>query len=206
MKKLLVATTNLHKLNEINAIFSETGLTGWQLLSLKDYPEYEAPEEDGESFAENAVIKAVSAAKMSGLLTLADDSGLVVEALGGAPGIHSARYAAGLGGDHDDAANRAKLIGSMSEITDSQRAASFVCVAALATANSDAIFIEGRCDGMITHSEKGEGGFGYDSLFYLPDLKKTMAELQEQEKNDLSHRGQAMRKIADLLNSGCEFE
>ncbi len=199
MEKLLVATENQHKLAEIREIFAEAALDNYQIIGLDNYPDYQAPEEDGSSFAENAVIKAVAAAKMSGITTLADDSGLTVSALNGEPGIYSARYAADLGHDHDDAANRAKLLSMMADIPAQNRQAAFVCAAAIATPEGDAIFIEGRCEGQIAHAEKGSNGFGYDRLFYLPQKGKTMAELSNEEKNELSHRGQAMRKIAAML-------
>jgi XTP/dITP diphosphohydrolase len=198
-KKLLVATTNGHKLQEIRDIFAACGLTGWLLISLQDYPHYQEPEENGTTFAENALIKATAAAKMSGLLTLADDSGLMVEALQGAPGVHSARYAADWGRDHDDAANRMKLLRALEKTPDAARGAAFVCNAALAAPSGETVVVEGRCAGTIAHEERGEGGFGYDSLFLLPELMRTMAELSPQEKNSLSHRGRAMRQIAALL-------
>jgi len=200
MKKILVATTNLHKLAEIKAIFAQEGMADWQIVSLADYPQYAAPEENGKSFAENAMLKAIDAAKMSGLLTLADDSGLTVDALDGAPGIHSARYAVSDGFDHNDAANRAKLLSALADTEDENRTAAFVCAAALATPDGDAVFIEGCCEGVIAKAERGANGFGYDSLFYLPRLGRTMAELDSKEKNGLSHRSIAMRKIAGLLN------
>ena len=199
MKRLLIATTNQHKLEEIKKIMAEAGLDNWELVSLNDYQDYEAPEENGESFAKNAAIKALAASSMSGLLTLADDSGLTVDALDGAPGIHSARYADKNGHTHDDAANRAKLLSAMKDIPDNQRTAAFVCTAALATPEGEAVFIEGRCLGRIAHLECGENGFGYDSLFYLPELAKTMAQLTDEEKNAISHRGRAMSKIAAML-------
>lgn len=198
-KKLLVATTNNHKLQEIRDIFAECGVTGWLLISLQNYPHYVAPEENGATFAENALIKATTAAKMSGLLTLADDSGLLVEALDGAPGVQSARYAADWGRDHDDAANRLKLLQALEKTTDEARGAAFVCNAALATPSDETAVVEGRCEGIIAHEERGSGGFGYDSLFFLPELMRTMAELSPKEKNNLSHRGRAMRQIAALL-------
>lgn len=199
MKKLLIATGNQHKLREIGDIFAANGLTGWELISLADYPDYEAPEEDGSSFAENAAIKAVAAAQATGLLTLADDSGLAVDALDGAPGIHSARYADDISAGHDDQANRDKLLREMAEVPDQLRGAAFVCAAALATPEGDAVFIEGRCEGRITWEEIGENGFGYDNLFFIPSMGKTMAQMDEAEKNSMSHRGKAMSKIAAML-------
>ena len=126
MKELLIATTNLHKLQEIKNIFVKSGLTDWHLKSLSDYPDYQDPEETGQTFCENAMIKAIAGAKMSGLLTIADDSGLVVDALDGSPGVHSARYAADCGRDHDDAANRSKLLRELDKLGDANRSAAFV--------------------------------------------------------------------------------
>lgn len=199
MDKLLIATTNEHKIKEIAAIFAEAGITDWEIIGLNNFPDYQPPEEDGQTFAENAMIKALAAAKMSGLLTLADDSGLTVEALNGEPGVYSARYADAAGQTHDDAANRHKLLANMRDIPDGNRQAAFVCAAALATPEEEAFFLEGRCEGEIAHEERGSNGFGYDCLFYLPQLGKTMAELDEEEKNAISHRGAAMRKIAQII-------
>lgn len=153
-KKLLVATTNAHKLQEIRDIFTACGLVGWVLISLEDYPHYQAPEENGATFAENALIKATAAARISGLLTLADDSGLMVEALQGAPGVHSARYAADWGRDHDDAANRMKLLRALEKAAAAERGAAFVCNAALATPSGETVVVEGRCEGRIAHEEE----------------------------------------------------
>ena len=199
MNKILIATTNKHKIKEIAAIFSEAGLEGWEMISLDAFLDYQPPEETGKTFAENAMIKALAAAKMSGLLTLADDSGLAVAALNGEPGVYSARYADLPGKTHNDAANRRKLLEQMASVPDGERQASFVCAAALATPEQEAFFLEGRCEGEIIREERGANGFGYDSLFYLPQLAKTMAELDEEQKNVLSHRGVAMRKIALML-------
>ena len=199
MKKLLIATGNRHKLQEIGDIFAACGLDDWELISLAEFPDYEAPEENGASFAENAAIKATAAAQATGLLTLADDSGLSVDALNGAPGIRSARYADDISAGHDDQANRDKLLREMAQVPDQLRTAAFVCAAALATPEGDAVFIEGRCVGRITWEEIGENGFGYDNLFFIPALGKTMAQMDEAEKNSLSHRGKAMSKIAAML-------
>lgn len=197
---LLIATGNRHKAAEIAAIFAAAGLSGWQLLTLDAYPAYTPPEEDGLSFAANAAIKARAATEMSGLPALADDSGLAVEALGGAPGIYSARYA---GPEHDDAANRAQLLAAMRGLPWAKRGAAFICVAALAFPNPQGApslnFVEGRCPGMIAEQEAGDNGFGYDSLFYLPAYAKTMAELEAETKNRLSHRYQAMSRVTALL-------
>ena len=206
-KIMLVATGNKHKMQEIAAIFARQGLNGWQFRSLADYPDYIAPEEDGDSFSANAAIKAVAAARMSGLLTLADDSGLCVDALDGAPGIYSARYA---GEGHDDAANRRKLLEQMQQVPPAERGAAFVCAVALAFPDGEgdvAVWSgEGRCPGAIHHCEQGENGFGYDNLFWLYEHGCTMAEISEEEKNSLSHRFLALEKAARLLQKLSEDE
>ena len=198
-KKLLLATGNANKVREIKEIFAEQGLAGWEIVDLSAYPDYEPPEEDGDSFRANAAIKAAAAARFSGLISLADDSGLTVEYLGGAPGIYSARYA----GTGDDGDNRKKLLAALSGVEEEQRAGAFVCQACLAFPADDGDvglwFGEGRCEGRIACAEKGENGFGYDSLFYLPELGRTMAELEPDEKNRLSHRFRAMSRAAAFL-------
>lgn len=206
-KTLLVATTNQHKAAEIAAIFRDCGLIGWELRTLADYPDYAPPEEDGDSFAANAMIKAAAAAHHSGMPALADDSGLAVDALNGAPGIYSARYA---GPQQDDADNRAKLLATLAAVPDEARGGAFVCAVALALPDAGGAIAlwscEGRCAGQISRQERGENGFGYDCLFYLPEHGMTMAELPPQLKNSVSHRGQAMRKAAALLRKLGESE
>lgn len=201
MGTILVATTNQHKIEEIRDIFAANGVNGWELISLAEYPDYEVPEENGETFAANAIIKAAAACQASGLMALSDDSGLSVDALDGAPGVYSARYA---GEGHDDAANRVKLLQAMADVPEAQRTARFVCAAALAfpgdLGNVNFWSTEGTCEGRIAWEEKGENGFGYDSLFYLPQYGKTMAEISSEEKNAISHRGSAFEKVARMLN------
>ena len=198
-KVLLLATGNANKVREIKEIFAAQGLTGWEIKDLSFFPDYEPPEEDGDSFRANAAIKAVAAARYAGLIALADDSGLTVEHLHGAPGIYSARYA----GTGDDADNRRKLLEALSDVAEEDRAAAFVCQACLAFPAADGDvglwFGEGRCEGRIAFDERGENGFGYDSLFYLPDKDRTMAELPPEEKNLLSHRYHAMSRAAAFL-------
>ena len=196
MRQLLIATGNAHKIEEIRQILQDCGVEVEQLLCLKDIPGYQAPEEDGDSFQANAAIKAQAAAQSSGLPALADDSGLTVQALDGAPGIYSARYA---GSQQDDAANRAKLLQAMDKIPDGQRQAAFVCAVALALPGGETILREAHVSGEITRSEQGAGGFGYDSLFYLPELGKTMAQLSPEEKNGLSHRARALAALGETL-------
>ena len=193
---LLIASGNRHKVEEIRHILADLHISVARFLCLKDLPGYVAPEEDGDSFRANAVRKAVSARDFSGLPTLADDSGLVVEALGGAPGIYSARYG---GPAQDDAANRAKLLAALAQVPVGQRQAAFICGVALAWPTGPVLYREGRVEGEITLTETGEGGFGYDSLFYLPAMGKTMAQLTPAEKNGLSHRGVALAALAKDL-------
>ena len=198
-KVLLLATGNANKVREIREIFAMQGLEDWELRDLSLYPDYQPPEEDGSSFQDNAAIKAVAAAAYSGLISLADDSGLAVEHLSGAPGIYSARYA----GTGDDADNRQKLLAALADVPDDRRGAAFVCQACLAfpgeNGETGLWFGEGRCEGRIAHAERGENGFGYDSLFYLPEFDRTMAELAPEQKNRLSHRFRAMSKAAAFL-------
>ena len=201
-KTLLITTTNRHKVEEICAIFADCGLRGWQFRTLADEADYQPPEEDGDSFAANAAIKAAAAARYSGMIALADDSGLTVEALAGAPGIYSARYA---GPQQDDAANRTKLLAALSGVPDEARDAAFVCAVAIACPQADGslrmLSCEGSCSGRISRQEQGENGFGYDCLFYLPSFGMTIAELPPEEKNRISHRSAAMREAARLLQT-----
>ena len=198
MKKILIATTNKHKIVEIRDILHAQGLLDLELVGLP--ADYEAPEEDGSTFAENATIKAKAAAIFSGLPSLADDSGLTVEALLGAPGIYSARYA---GEGQDDAANRVKLLAALTETPKEKRQAAFVCAVALAIPEADGdldlLLTEGACAGEIAFAETGSFGFGYDSLFYLPQHECTIAELLPEIKNSISHRYHAMADMAELI-------
>lgn len=196
MKTLLIATNNAHKVREIGSVLRDAGMEDIALTDLTAYPNYVAPEENGATFAENARIKAVAAARYTGHLALADDSGLTVEALGGAPGIFSARYA---GKEQLDAANNAKLLAKMAQVPPGQRQAAFCCVIALAKPNGQFWLAEGRVEGMILETPQGNGGFGYDPLFYLPPYGQTMAELSPQEKNRISHRALALQKALPIL-------
>ena len=191
--QLLVATGNQGKLKEIRRLLTESRVEVVGLEQLENPPEVE---EDGATFAANARKKAVEMAAFSGLLTLADDSGLVVEALAGAPGVHSARYA---GVQGDDAANNAKLLEALAEVADERRQAAFHCVMALAWPDGRCETYAGQVRGLIMRDERGAGGFGYDPLFMVPEYGKTMAELPIDIKNRISHRGTALRKVVPLL-------
>jgi XTP/dITP diphosphohydrolase len=189
--RLLVATRNRGKLREIEALVREGGIEGLTLETLADHPEIGEIEETGETFEENARTKAETAARSAGTWALGEDSGLVVSALGGAPGVRSARYA---GGHGDDAANNAKLLQDLASAPD--RRAHYVCVAALARPNGKVVAVaRGTCDGAIASKPRGSGGFGYDPLFLPEGDRRTMAELTPAEKGALSHRGRALRML-----------
>lgn len=191
--KLLVATGNKGKLKEIRHLLNGNDIEIVGLDALDNAPEVV---EDGDTFNANARKKAVEMARFSGLLTLADDSGLSVDALAGAPGVHSARYA---GQQGDDAANNAKLLQEMTDVVDEQRRAAFHCVMALADSDGRCVTFDGRIDGLIMRGERGEGGFGYDPLFLVPEYGKTTAELPFDIKNRISHRGAALRQVIPVL-------
>ena len=196
MPSLLIATKNAHKTAEIRAILGDA----WEVSDLTAHPEVPAPEETGANFEENARIKAVAYARALGAMVLADDSGLEVDALGGAPGVHSARYAGlGVTRAERDAANNARLLEELQGVPDSARAARFVCVLCIADA-SGVIHAEtrGHFEGRIGHRPRGSNGFGYDPLLVLAD-GRTSAELTETEKNARSHRGEALRALSKLL-------
>lgn len=192
---LLVATRNQGKLREIRALLEGSGIV---VEGLADFPDLPEIEEDGATFHANAHKKAATIARLSGRLTLADDSGLEVEALRGAPGVHSARYA---GTDADDDANNRKLLAALAGIPSGKRRAAFVCVMALCTPGDDCHYFEGRLQGEILTELRGEGGFGYDPLFLVPDSGQTLAEIPLTEKNRISHRGQALQQAAKYLRT-----
>ena len=191
--RLLVATGNPGKLKEIEQLLVGAEIEILSLQQLDNPPEVV---EDGATFADNAVKKATQMAVFSGLVTLADDSGLVVTALAGAPGVHSARYA---GEPADDSANNAKLLAEMAQIPTSQRQAAFHCVMALAWPDGRWRTFAGAIEGLLLQEERGNGGFGYDPLFLVPEYGQTTAELPPAIKNRISHRGQALKKVIPLL-------
>lgn len=191
--KLAIATNNQHKLQEIKAILGDSFD---QLLSLKDLGIDVDVEETGSTLEENALIKARAILALANIPTLADDTGLMVDALDGAPGVYSARYA---GPEHDDAKNRALLLKNLDSAKD--RSAHFATVIALCYPDGKTLTATGRVDGTILFEERGSEGFGYDSLFYSTELGKTFAQASQQEKNSVSHRGRALRAMLDLVNS-----
>ena len=191
--KLALATNNKHKLQEMRAI-----LDGCfdELLSLGDLGIDVDIEETGSTLEENALIKAREIVRLTGMPALADDTGLMVDALDGAPGVYSARYA---GEAHDDVANRALLLKNLSGI--GNRSAHFGTVIAVCYPDGHYLVAEGRVDGIIIHEERGENGFGYDSLFFSNELGKTFAEASPEEKNAISHRGRALRAMVKQLQT-----
>ena len=191
-RQLVLASNNAGKLKELQAMLGEH----IEVLPQSRFISEEA-EETGLSFVENAILKARHAARASGLPALADDSGLAVDALGGAPGIYSARYADGQG----DAANNAKLLDALRDVPDEQRGARFICALALVRHAADPVPIicEGSWEGRILHAARGEQGFGYDPLFLVPELGVSSAELPAEQKNRLSHRARAMALLRSRL-------
>ena len=191
--QLLIATRNKHKLDEIRAIFLQPDL---ELVCALNYPNAPNVVEDGDTFEANAIKKAVTLAKATGLWSLADDSGLEVDALDGLPGLHSARFVAQP--DATDADRRQALL---EHLRGKPRPwlARFRCWVAVVTPDGETHLTEGVCQGEIVPEERGQNGFGYDPIFYLPELGKTMAELSMDEKNRLSHRARAVRAAMPLL-------
>ncbi len=196
MRTLFFATGNQGKKAELAALLAPYGAV--EIHTLADYPAFTMPPETGATFQENALLKARSAAAYAQIPALADDSGLAVDALGGAPGVYSARYS-GLEGDSK--ANNEKLLKEMANVPDGERTAHFSAVLTFVCPDGQEFLSEGRVDGEILRSARGEKGFGYDPLFYLPHLGKTMAELEMEEKNPLSHRGKAFSGIIEKIRA-----
>ena len=193
MRKILVASTNPGKLKELREMLG--GDIEW--VGLSDFPNVGEIEEDGKTFAENARKKAIGYAKTTGLWTLADDSGLVIDALGGQPGVKSARFS----GDKEasrgllDHKNMAKVLTLLQGVPKEKRTARFMCCLCLASPEKVLIETEGKLEGVITNEQAGENGFGYDPIFFVPGLNKTVAQMTSEEKNAISHRGNAIRSL-----------
>ena len=192
--KLVLATRNLGKLQELSVMLSQQ--CNIEVLSMRDFPEAPDVVEDGETYQDNAKKKAVDTAKYSGILALADDSGLEVDAIGGAPGIHSARYA---GLDASDTDRIAKLLSAIRDVPDNERTARFKCAVALAEPGGRADVVVGVCDGLIVREPRGNLGFGYDPVFVPHGYDQTFAELGDQIKNRISHRAKALRMALKLI-------
>lgn len=192
-KIIVFASRNRGKLEEMRALLAESGVA---LRSMDDYPDLPEILEDGDSFLDNALKKARKVAELTGAMVLADDSGLEVRILGGAPGIYSARYA---GDNADDDANVRKLLSNLERVPPGDRDAAFRCVLVLCRPDGRYHAFEGKWEGRIAESPAGEGGFGYDPVFYVPERGLTAAELPTQLKNRISHRGKAAEKMKEWL-------
>ena len=195
-QKIVLATGNKGKVKEMADVLASLG---FEVIAKTDLG-IESPEETGLTFVENALLKARYAAEKSGLPAIADDSGLVVEALNGAPGLYSARYA---GEDGNDAKNREKLLAELANVPEEKRQAKFVsCIVFLQhPTDPSPIIAEGECHGVIGFEEKGENGFGYDSLFFSPEQGCTFAELETVEKKKISHRARALKVLKEKLGA-----
>ncbi len=193
IKELVLATRNPDKARELATLLSDMGI---RIRTLADFPEAPEVEEDGDTCRDNAIKKAVTIAKVTGVVAVADDTGLEVDALDGRPGVHAARYA-GEGATYED--NWRKLLKELSGVPTEKRRARFITVAAIAKPGGEVEVAEGMLEGQITEVPIGEKGFGYDPVFLVPTLGKTLAELNAEEKNSISHRARAFRKAKDLL-------
>ena len=195
--ELILASRNKKKIQEVEAILA-THFPNVRILSLDDVGYVGDIEENGTTYEENALIKARTAVEAGNhrYAAIADDSGLSVDALDGAPGVYSARYA---GGHGDDAANNALLLKNLSHLPVSERTARFVCCIALVYPDGREMTVRGETEGLIMNEARGNGGFGYDPYFYYPPFGKTFSELSAEEKNAISHRGKAIAKLAEVL-------
>lgn len=192
MKQVVIATKNRGKAKDFEALFTPLG---YEVVTMFDVAPDMEIEETGTTFEENAVLKAETLSKALGTIVIADDSGLAVDALDGAPGVYSARYA----GDHDDEANIVKVLENLKGVPEEERTARFMCALAIAGPELETTTVFGSCEGVILEEKRGTNGFGYDSIFFVPELNRAMAELSPEEKGAISHRGNAIRKLADLL-------
>ena len=190
--RLVIATRNADKVREIWDILK---MGGWELLSLLDFPTVAEIEEDGRTLLENALKKARTCFRETGIASLADDTGLEVDSLGGAPGVFASRFA---GENVSYADNNRKLLDLLKDVPEEKRTARFRCVVALVDGGGER-WVEGVCEGIVLRECRGEEGFGYDPVFYVPAEGKTFAEMHPNEKNRISHRGKAFRQMAELL-------
>ncbi len=191
--KLVLATRNKGKIREFKEAFYHLNIECLSISEVCDVPE---PEETGITFEDNAILKATYYMKACQMPCLADDSGLAVDALGGAPGVYSARYAGQHGDDHS---NNEKLIRELQHVPFEERIAHYICVLALAYPDGTVLTAEGTCSGLIQDTPMGDGGFGYDSHFYVPNFQQTMAQLDIHTKETISHRGHALRALIEQI-------
>jgi XTP/dITP diphosphohydrolase len=194
VRRIVLATRNGHKVRELQTILADLiGELDLEIVGMGEFPDIAVVVETGVTFAENATLKAVAVAEATGLPALADDSGLAVDVLGGAPGVFSARWA----GTHgQDRANLELLLGQLCDVPDEKRTAAFVCVAALALPDGTVVVREGRMPGTLAREPRGENGFGYDPILVVDGDLRTSAELSFEEKNAISHRGKAFKVLA----------
>lgn len=193
--KILLATQNQGKVRELQELLADEDI---EVLSLMDFPDWEEIEENGSTFAENAALKARAAVQRTGLIALGDDSGLEVDALSGAPGVFSARFA---GEPKDDDRNIDKLLGLLETVPDERRTARFRCSLVIAVPEGEEYLTEGTVEGRILSQRRGKGGFGYDPIFFVTEFARTMAELNLAQKNKISHRAQAFHKVVPILQA-----
>lgn len=203
MNTVIVATKNKHKVDEMAALLCG-GAEALELVTMREAGFDCDIEEDGETFEENALIKAREVCRISGKPAIADDSGLAVDALGGEPGIYSARYASDNGENASDEANIEKLLENMKSIPGPERTARFVSAVALVLPDGREFCAVGTCEGLITREKRGNGGFGYDPIFFCPQFSKTFGEISAEEKNSISHRNRAVMQLREKI-SGIEF-
>ncbi|MDO5512238.1 RdgB/HAM1 family non-canonical purine NTP pyrophosphatase [Corynebacterium sp.] len=199
--RLLVASNNAKKLGELERILTDAGVEGVEVTPLNAVAAYREPVEDGRTFADNALIKARAGARETGLVCIADDSGLAVEELNGMPGVLSARWS---GAHGNDRANNDLLLGQMAHVPDGRRACAFVSVCALVTPDGQEHLAEGRWEGTLLREPVGENGFGYDPLFLPADevaAGRSSAQLSPEEKNSLSHRGKALEQLVEIIRT-----
>ncbi|AKP79695.1 MULTISPECIES: XTP/dITP diphosphatase [Priestia] len=195
MREIIIATKNAGKVKDFETLFSPKG---FKVTSLLDFPEIEDVEETGVTFAENATLKAETISSALNKPVIADDSGLAIDALNGEPGVYSARYA---GENKDDNANIEKVLQKLHDVPFEKRTARFHCTLAIAVPGKRTELVEGTCEGRILEEKRGENGFGYDPIFFVEKWNCSMAELSKEQKNQISHRANALEKLAPLIDA-----
>jgi len=195
VREIIIATKNAGKVKDFETLFSPKG---FKVKSLLDFPEIEDVEETGVTFAENATLKAEAISSALNKPVIADDSGLAIDALNGEPGVYSARYA---GENKDDNANIEKVLQKLNDVPFEKRTARFHCALAIAVPGKRTEIVEGTCEGHILEEKRGENGFGYDPIFFIEKWRCSMAELTKEQKNQISHRANALKKLAPLIDA-----
>ncbi|MGG1677616.1 XTP/dITP diphosphatase [Neobacillus sp. NRS-1170] len=194
MKEVIIATKNPGKAREFEHIFAPRG---YSVKTLLDFPEIPEVEETGSTFEENAILKAEAVSQALNRMVIGDDSGLIVDVLEGRPGIYSARYA---GEPKNDQNNTEKVLSELKGVPEAERTARFYCALAVAVQGQETFTVSGTCEGRILEEQRGTNGFGYDPVFYVPEKGRAMAELSSDEKNKISHRANALKKLDDVLD------